>query len=570
MSRTSSHASIDRQTAPGKGLSAIAVALPLLLLGACVGPKGEEKPARAPGAVEAAAPAVLDSVTNDSTTNDSVTNGSVISVGRAEKLAVPPPEAAAQARPSTPDAEFRQKRPEPAAAQAPFAAPVPVERKLKSGARLLVVESHHVPLVAIEVLIGTGVDGEPEGRGGLAAFTAGLLREGTRKRPSLQLDGELEDLAAHLTTRASLETSAVRLNCLRETLPQALDLLADVLQNPAFAKEDVERVRGLLLTGLLQKRSSAVALAADEVARRAWGEQHPWGQPAGGTAASLEKIAAADLVKFHDSYYRPNNAIVSVAGDVTPAEIHKLLEARLAGWKPKPLPKLKPPPPPALLPRAITLVDEPGASQAQIWAFVRGSPAAGPDALGLRVANAILGGQFGSRLNQTLREAKGYTYGARSRVSELREAGLVIASGGFRASVTAESLAALVSEFAAFETGALREGELERARESLARAVPTALESVDAVAGSMALLAFQGLPLDDYRTLPERVAKVDAAEVARVAKQYLGAGGLQVVVVGPRALAEEKLRALGLGPVEVPGDPPLLPPVPPASTPPAE
>ena len=533
---------------PSRAARQLAATIAVALLAACAGTRSETKgPAvAAPVAPAPVAPAPL-------------APESVPAASRAEKHAIEKPVGPPEP-PATVDATFRQHRPEPTAARAAFEAPVPVERKLKNGARLLVVENHAVPLVSIEVLIGTGVDGEPEGKGGLASFTAHLLREGTRKRPSLKLAGELEDLAARLTTSASLETSALRLNCLRETLPQALDLLADVLQNPLFAKEDVERVRGLLLTELAQKRASPAALADDEVARRAWGEQHPWGQPSGGTSASLGSIAAADLAKFHETFYRPNNAILSVAGDVTPAEIHKLLEARLAAWKPKPLPKLKLPAVPELGARSITLVDKPGGTQSQIWLFTRGTPASGPDVVGLRVANAVLGGQFGSRLMQTLREAKGYTYGVRSRLTLLKEQGLLLASGAYKANVTAESLAELVKEFEAFEDGALREGELDRARQSLSRAVPSALESVDAVAGSMALLAFHGLPLDDFRTLPDRVAKVDAAEVVRVAKKYFAAGGLQVVVVGPRALFEEKLRALGLGVVVVPGDP--TPPTP--------
>ena len=565
MNRASLAAAAVLRAALGEGLraaaAALAAVLAALLLASCA---GRQVAARPP---DAAAATVTESVT------ESVTNaGSSVRLPT-EALAVPvrqpapPPPPPAPAPPSTPDAGFRQRRPEPAATQAPFAAPVPVERKLKSGARLLVVESHAAPLVAVDLLIGTGVDGDPEGKAGLAGFTAQALREGTRKRPSLKLAEELDDLAASLTVRVSLETSHLRLNCLRQTLPQALDLLADVLQSPAFAKEDVDRVRGLLLTGLLQKGSDPAALAADELARRAWGRQHPWGQPAGGTPASLDRILVTDLVKFHETYYRPNNAILSVAGDVTPAEVHKLLEARLAGWKPKALPKPRLPPLPEPAARSIALIDRPGATQSQLQAFLRGSAASGPDLLALRVANAIFGGQSGSRLDQALRGGTGCSDAPRSHLTALRETGLITASGACEARGTAEALAGLAGEFAAFEGGALREGELDRARESLARALPTALESVDEVAGAMAGLAFLGLPLDDYRTLPDRLAKVDAAEVERVAKKYFGAVGLQLVVVGPRAEAEDKLRGLGLGPLEVPGEPPQPPP-PPAPAPP--
>jgi zinc protease len=452
---------------------------------------------------------------------------------------------------ATPDAEFRQARPAATAAQPSYTAPVPVERTLKNGARLLVVESHAVPLVSIEVLIAIGADADPTGKRGLAGFTADMLREGSTTHPSQQLAGELDDLAARLGSGAGLETSSVRLNCLKETLPQALDLLTEVLTNPAFAPADLERVRNLLITDLVQKKGSAPALAADEVARLAWGERHPWGQPEGGTPESLKAITRDDLLRFHRAWYRPGNAIISVAGDVTPVEIEGLLQSRLAGWTGKAPARPKLPEPPVLGARTLTLVDKPGATQSQVWVFGRAMPANHPDRVALGIANAILGGSFGSRINMNIREAKGYSYGARMAVTSLRERGLWIASSGIKANVTAEAVAEFEKELVGFESGELREGELAHAKEQALRALPSALETVDAVASRMAMLAFHGLPLDEEQRLPAKIAAVDAAEVARVVKAWLHAGTMPVVIVGPAAESKSKLEALGLGTVEL-------------------
>ncbi len=465
--------------------------------------------------------------------------------------------AASSARPTleqgpvTPDADFRQARPEPEATQPSYTAPVPVELKLKNGARLLVVESRAVPLVSIDVLIAIGSDGEPAGKAGLAGFTAAMLDEGSKQHPSQRLAEELEDLAARLTSSSGQESTRVRLNCLKEALPKALDLLADVLMNAAFEAGDLERVRGLLLTELVQKKASPAALAADEVARLAWGEKHPWGQPGGGTPESVQALTREDLVRFHAAWYRPGNAVISVAGDVSPAEIQKLLETRLAGWKGKTAPRPKLPALPDLGARTVTLVDKPGGSQSQVWVFGRGVAANHPDRVALRIANAIVGGSFGSRLNQNLREAKGYSYGVRMALSSLREHGLWTASGSIKANVTAEALTEYEKELATFATGELRPGELERAKEQAIRALPGSLETVDALAASMATLAFHGLPLDEYKRLPGKIAAVDAAEVARVVKAWLHPEKMPVVIVGPAAQSAEKLRALGLGVVEV-------------------
>jgi zinc protease len=455
--------------------------------------------------------------------------------------------------PSTPDAPFRQEKPTPLSSQAPFQAPVPVEGRLRNGARLLVVENHSVPLVAITVLILTGNDGDPIVKAGLADFVAGMLTEGTQSKTAPQVSEAIEDLAAHLGASAGPETTRVTLNCLRETLPKALDILADVLTHPAFRPGDMERVRGLMLTELAQKSANPAQIARDEMARLLYGEKHPWGQPSGGTPASIQGISAADLRKFHDAWYRPNNAILSVAGDLTPEEAKSMIDERLAAWQRKPLPKLRLPPFPALSARTVTLVDKPTASQSQVWAVGRLFPAGDPDAVPMRVANYILGGLFGSRLNLNLREAKGYSYGVRSTVSLMRSTGYLLASGGIVAKNTAEAVVEYEKELRNFSSGQVTDEELAKAKEAYARSLPSILETNDAVAGAIATISFLGLPLDYYRRLPDRIAHVSHADVVRVARKWVKPDAWPVIIVGPRALSEEKLKSMDFGAVKVKG-----------------
>ena len=491
----------------------------------------------------------------------SVVTASLALACAAEKAAVRPAPATAPAAaaatvkppepPATPDAEFRAHKPPPAAGEPRFQAPVPAEARLANGARLLVVENHAVPLVSIEVLVESGVDAEPAGKGGIASFTASMLTEGTKALPAQAFAARVEDLAARLSASADLEATRVRLNCLTETLPQALDLLADALVDPAFRPEDVERVRGLLLTGLVQKKASLQALARDAAARILYGAGHPWGRPAGGTPETVKSITRADLSRFHQEWYRPNHAIVAVSGDTTLAEVKKLLDAKLAGWKRKALPALKLPPLPRIEARSVTIVDRPGSSQSQVWVVGRLFAASDPDRVPFLVANNVLGGLFGSRLNMNLREEKGYSYGAFSGGRFGRTTGSFTASGGIQARSTAEAVGEFEKELSAFAGGALRPGELEKSKEALIRSLPARLETNDAVSGSIASLAFDGLPLDWYRRFPDLVARVDAGEVARVARAWVHPERMPVVVVGPKAEWEEKIRALGLGPVTV-------------------
>ena len=467
--------------------------------------------------------------------------------------------------PATPDEPFRAQRPPPLAVQPHFEAPAPPQQRLKNGARVLVVENHQVPLVAIDVRILHGVDADPGDRPGLAEFVADTVDEGTKTRSATKLAEEIENLAAHLGAGASLETTSVHLNCLAETLPQAVDLLADVVQNPAFRKEDVERVRVLRLTGLAQKRASIGALAADEAARVLFGDRHPWGKPSGGTPESVAAITREELQKFHDTWWVPNDAVISVSGDVKPLEIVRLLDEKFAGWKPRPLPALELPPLPKLAKRVIEALEKPAATQSQVWVVGRLFKASHPDALPLRVANMTLGGLFTSRLMTNLRETHGYSYGVYSRLALLRETGSFSVSGGIIAKNTVDAVREYEKELTRFSDGNVSEAELSTAKEAMIRSLPSALETNDAVSGAMNSLVALGLPLDYSRTLPGRIAKVERKDVKRVVTRWIKPAQWPVVIVGPVGQSKAELEKLGLGPVRMAPAPGVAAPAAPPS-----
>jgi len=456
-----------------------------------------------------------------------------------------------QAAQETPDAPFRAEKPPPLPGNLRFDAPVPVERKLQNGARVLVSELHAVPIVSIDVLFATGVNGEPRGKAGLAGFVASMVTEGTKTRTTTQLAAELDEQATELAAGAGNETSRVRMNTLKESLPKSIELLGDVLQNPAFRTGDVDRIRKLKLAGLAQKQGNPGALASDEAAKLLYGEKHPWGQPAGGTPETVESITVDDLRRFRERWYRPNNALISVAGDVTADEIVKLLDQRLAGWNEARLPKLALPPFPPLGHRFIDAVDKPGTTQSQVWVGGRLFEARHPDRLPMLVANEVLGGLFTSRLNMNLREQHGYSYGVFSHVQLSRSYGAFLATGGILAQHTAEAVREYEKELERFAAEGPTDAELAKAKETLIRGVPAALETNDAVASALATTVFNGLPLDHYRTVAGRIEKVTRGDAARVAKKWIRPRQWPVVVVGPVADAADALQALALGEVRL-------------------
>ena len=458
----------------------------------------------------------------------------------------PAPPVAAAAPP--PADAWRDAEPAPLPSAPPFSAPVAVVHTLPNRLGVLLRENHAVPVVVVELAIKTGVDGDPPGKAGLADFLGGVLDEGTKSRTSDQVAAQLEDLAAFLSISTTLDGVRLHLNCLSDTLVPALDLLADVALNPAFRTGDVERVRGQILTSLQQRRVSPGALAGDEVARLLYGPKHPWGQPAGGTPESVRAIRRADLVRFHDTYFRPNNALLSVSGDFEPSRILPLLSERFGAWRPRSLPPSRLPGFPKDAPRTVVTVDLPEGTQSQLALATRTLPATHPDALALSTANAALGGLFTSRLNHQLREVKGWTYGLFSSVAFNKRTGVFQVRGSVQAPRTVDSLKEVEAVMGQYATGDLTDRELAQAKEAILQSLPSALETNDAVASTFVTLSVLGRPLDYYATLPRRLGALTRDEVARVAKANLEPGRIPVVVVGPRK-DQEGLAALKLGPV---------------------
>ena len=462
---------------------------------------------------------------------------------------MPPP--SPRPAPTTPDAAFRAQQPTALAHEPAFTSPVPSERKLKNGAQLLVVENHQVPIVAIDLQIKAGIDDEPLDRDGLAEFLAQMLMEGTTSRTSIELEIASERLAAQLSTGADDGEITVHLNALKETLPEALALMSDVLLHPAFRDDDVHRVRGLILTGLEQKKGSARALASDDFSRLVWGSKNARGLPSGGTPASVKAIQAADLKRFHKTWFAPNNALISVSGDTTPGEMAAILDKALATWKPARLPARKKRSYPEASARGIVLTDIPTASQSQVWVGWRGPKASDPEALPLQVGNNVLGGLFTSRLNRNLREEKAYSYGVKSGLGFTDDASIMRAAGGIVAQHTAEALTEYEKELNRIRSGDITDEELARAKQAIIRGLPSLLETNDAVASAMAGLVTLGRPLDYFARLPAQVAMVSKPEVMKAIDDYVTPKTWQIVVVGPAAGNKEALEKLGLGKVQV-------------------
>lgn len=447
----------------------------------------------------------------------------------------------------------RSKR--PAAAPAPaVVAPVIVKRTLPNGLQVWSVTRRELPIVnaLLVVRAGSAQDGSVPG---IADVTASLLDQGAGGRSAIEFGNAVAFLGANLNASAGDEQTQVSLLTLRKHADSAFALMRDMVVRPAFAPEELERERRSRLQALRSQKDRPTIIATQAFERLVYGADHPYGHPGNGTLETIGKVARADVAGFYDSWYRPNNAVLIVVGDLSAAEAQALATRAFGAWKAKPVPAAAAAVParPAPHATAVYLVDKPGAAQSEIrigHALVPRSTS--PDYYALRVLNAALGGAFTSRVNLNIREAKGYTYGARTTMTFDRGPGPFVASAGVFTAKTDSSLIEFMKEIRDIRgPRPVSEAEAEFARASLIRAYPRALETNAGVAATLADLAFFRLPDSELTGYLTKLAQVKPADVTRVAEKYLSPDSSVIVVVGDLARIQPGIEALHLGPVTV-------------------
>lgn len=421
------------------------------------------------------------------------------------------------------------------------------KRTLSNGLPVWIVELHKVPVADVTLAVRAGSGADPAGKFGLANLTAEMLDEGAGGRDALQIADAVDYLGASLSTSNSSDASFVELHVPVARLGDALPIMADVALRPTFPEGELKRVREELLTSLLQAADNPASLVQFAFPRLVFGQQHRYGTPSIGTAASLKGFTIADLRQFHASRYLPSNATLIVTGDVTPAAVVAQLETAFGGWKGGTIAPAQVPAAPQLTARKVYLVDKPGAPQSQIRIGWVGVPRSTPDYFALRVLNTVLGGSFTSRLNQNLREQHGYAYGASSSFDMRGSAGPFYAAAGVQTDKTAEALSEFFKELDAIRKP-IPADELDRAKNYVAMLLPRNFETTQSLAGSLAQLFVFNLPADYYETFTDRVRAVSAADVQRVAAKYIQPDKFAVVVVGDLKTIEPGIRALNLGP----------------------
>jgi zinc protease len=406
--------------------------------------------------------------------------------------------------------------------------PQPVQSTLPNGLRVIVVEKHSVPLVAARLLITTGSEADPQGLPGLAAMTATLLTKGTTTHTAEQIARDVEVLGGMLDSGADWDNSHVAIDVMSSKLPKAMAYMADVVLNPAFANDEVERERQKELDAIRVTLREPVPLALRVAAQVVYGDA-PYGH-SGPTSASAGAVKREDLVGFHDRHYIPANAILILTGDITPAEAKKLAEENFGSWKGTTAGA------PAMehgaLPKPrVVVVDLPDAGQSVVIISRPGVARGDRDYPVAQVTNAVLGGGFSGRLNQQIRIKRGLSYGAGSFYQYRRDAGPFVAYARTKNESAAEVARLAITEMNRMSAEPVPAEELPGRKAALIGYFARSLETNAGLASLIGELALYGIDLDEISHYIPSIDAVTSAQVQQFAKERLD-GPSSIIIVG--------------------------------------
>ncbi|MEP6819990.1 MAG: pitrilysin family protein [bacterium] len=419
------------------------------------------------------------------------------------------------------------------------------ETTLPNGLRVVVLPSHKVPTFNMQMVVLSGGLADSPDYHGLASFTAGLLRDGTTKRSSKDVAEQIDALGGTLASTSGLSslTSTVSTSGLIENLDQTLDIFSDVVRNPVFPAGEVEKYKARTLAQLQFQRSNPQFLAQEQFNRAIYGD-HPAGLVAP-PVASIKKLTSKDLATFHSTYYRPNNAILAIVGDVTLKEVLPKIEKVFGDWQRAEVPATTIPAVPAQAASHILLVDRPGSVQTVLQLGTLGIERTNPDYFSLLLADRVLGGGPAARLFMNLREDKGYTYGAYSNFTGTKFRGVWTSSSEVRTNVTEGAMKEFMYELKRLRDDKVSAPELENAKRAIVGGFALSLESPQTLLQNIVVQKIYDLPADYWDTYPQKVAAITVDDVQRVAQKYIDLDHLQIVAVGDASKTRDILAKYG-------------------------
>jgi zinc protease len=435
--------------------------------------------------------------------------------------------------------EFRKQAPPPLAAR-PLSIPKPYETTLPNGLQVVIVEDPRLPLVSYRLAFRAGDTNDPTDTPGLLDMATSLLNEGTARRTSKQIADEVARYGATLTAGSNPDYTTVAASSLSMYGNEILDLLADVVLNPTFPESEVKLAQRNALQGLIQQRSQAGFLANERMANVLFG-QHPY-SVISATPESIAAMSHDNLLAFHRSMFLPNNAVLVVVGDVRRDEVMKRVNDLFGKWQKGQTSERQFPAPPVRNERALYIVDRPGSAQSNIIIANMGINRTSNDYFPMLLMNVVLGANASSRLFMNLREKNGYTYGAYSQLDTMRLAGAFRETAEVRTPVTGPSLKEFFYELGRIRDEVVSDKEIRDAKSFLTGVFPLQIETQEGLINRLVQIKMFNLPADYLQTYRDRINAVTAADIQRVARQYVQPDKAAIVIVGDAAAIMEQVK----------------------------
>jgi zinc protease len=428
--------------------------------------------------------------------------------------------------------------PEPLAPVA-FHIPEAFETTLDNGLRVVIFEDSRLPLVSYRLAFFSGDANDPAGRSGLTTSMASMMSEGTENYSSRDLAEKIERLGASLHVSSSDDFTIVSASGLTIYSADVLDLMTEVVLRPTFPEEELDLYRRNTLENLKFQRSQPGFLANEQTARILYGD-HPY-STISPSPETVEGLTREELIKLHETRMIPNNAVFIAVGDVDRESFLKELRGHFDDWEQGEFPVLTPATPPSRTERTVTIVDRPGSAQSNIVISNLGVNRNHPDYFPLLVMNQVLGAGASSRVFMNLREEKGYTYGAYTRLDMKKLSGEFEATAEVRTAVTGDSLKEFFYELMRIRDEEVPEQELADAKAYLTGVFPIRAETQEGLASLIIGQQLYGLPSDYLQTYRDHVNAVTPGDVKRVARNHVRPDEAAIVVVGD---AGEVLRQI--------------------------
>ncbi len=438
----------------------------------------------------------------------------------------------------------------------PYEFPAVDEDRLASGLRILVANLPGRPLVSASLVLPTGAVDEPPDEAGATVLAARALSEGTERYDAIALIEATERLGASLHAEAGWDAMTAGLDVPADRLPQAMELLAELVLHPTFPGAEVERLRDERLNDLLQAKADPRRRVEEALIGTIYATASPYHRPAGGTTDTVERLDREALRRAWMRGLDPARATLIVGGDLAGQDVPAMAERLFGDWAAAPGVRRAGPvvDTASSSGRVIRVIHRPGSVQTEIRIGHRGLPRRIPDFHAVSVMSAILGGLFNSRLNMKLREEKGYTYGASAGFEMRRGAGPFAARAGVNTEVTIPAILDTLAELARMRDTTVADAELAAARDFLIGVFPLRFETASAVVAALSGLVIHGLPVDELVGYRSRIEAVDPAAVGAAAVAHIDLERAAIVLVGDVDAFGPALEAEGLGRIVIEPD----------------